>query len=208
MKKININEFNAENNIEIIENLIRINGGYITSKILTELGIHRMYLKIMLDKHLIEKVNRGVYISRKTIEDSFFTFQLRYPKVIFSRFTALYVYVLTEIIPYNYDLTTNYTYHVENVYRNHNIIRCKQELLNLGLTEVETPYGNKVKAYERERCICDIIKYKNKLDLEQVKKSVKMYLKDKNKDLIKLSEYSKIMGINKEVMDFVGMYNE
>ena len=35
-----------------------------------------------------------------------------------------------------------------------------------------------------------------------------MYLKDKNKDLIKLSEYSKIMGINKEVMEFVGMYNE
>ena len=63
-----INEFQTENNIEIIENLIKINGGYITSKILTDLGIHRMYLKIMLDKHLIEKVNRGIYISSKTLE--------------------------------------------------------------------------------------------------------------------------------------------
>ena len=203
-----INEFKTENNIEIIENFIKINGGYITSKSLTDLGIHRMYLKIMLDKHMIEKVNRGIYISNKTLEDSFFTFQLRYPKVIFSRFTALYFYGLTEIIPYNFDLTMDNNYHVDKINKNHNIIRCKKELLNLGLTEVETPYGHKAKAYDRERCICDIIKYKNKLDLEQVKKSVKMYLKDKNKDLIKLSEYSKIMGINKEVMDFVGMYNE
>ena len=203
-----INEFKTENNIEIIENFIKINGGYITSKNLTDLGIHRMYLKIMLDKHMIEKVNRGIYISSKTLEDSFFTFQLRYPKVIFSRFTALYFYGLTEIIPYNFDLTMDNNYHVDKINKNHNIIRCKKELLDLGLTEVETPYGHKVKAYDRERCICDIIKYKNKLDLEQVKKSVKMYLKDKNKDLIKLSEYSKIMGINKEVMDFVGMYNE
>ena len=203
-----INEFQTENNIKIIENLIKINGGYITSKILTDLGIHRMYLKIMLDKHLIEKVNRGIYISSKTLEDSFFTFQLRYPKIIFSRFTALYFYGLTEIIPYNFDLTMDNNYHVDKINKNHNIIRCKKEFLFLGLTEVETPYGHKVKAYERERCICDIIKYKNKLDLEQVKKSVKLYLKDKNKDLIKLSEYSKIMGINKKVMDFVGMYNE
>ena len=80
-------------------------------------------------------------------------------------------------------------YHVDKINKNHNIIRCKKEFLNLGLTEVKTPYGHKVKTYDRERCICDIIKYKNK-------------------DLIKLSEYSNIMGINKEVMEFVGMYNE
>ena len=126
-----INEFQTENNIKIIENLIKINGGYITSKILTDLGIHRMYLKIMLDKHLIEKVNRGIYISSKTLEDSFFTFQLRYPKIIFSRFTALYFYGLTEIIPYNFDLTMDNNYHVDKINKNHNIIRCKKEFLFL-----------------------------------------------------------------------------
>ncbi len=97
---------------------------------------------------------------------------------------------------------------MEFINKKHNVIRCKNELLTLGLTEVETSYGNIVKAYDRERCICDIIKYRNKLDLEQIKKSIKMYLRDKNKDLIKLSEYSKIMGINEKVVYFITMLCE
>lgn len=100
-------------NIEIIKKYMKENNGYITSKEVKKLGIHRMYLKIMLDRNIIEKVNRGIYISSNIFEDSFFTFQLKYPNVIFSRFTALYFYGLTELIPYNYDLTIANNYHVE-----------------------------------------------------------------------------------------------
>ena len=195
-------------NIEIIKKYMKENNGYITSKEVKKLGIHRMYLKIMLDRNIIEKVNRGIYISSNIFEDSFFTFQLKYPNIIFSRFTALYFYGLTELIPYNYDLTIANNYHVEFINKKHNVIRCKNELLTLGLTEVKTPYGNIVKAYDRERCICDIIKYRNKLDLEQIKKSIKMYLRDKNKDLIKLTKYSNVMGIHGSVIYFITMLCE
>ena len=78
----------------------------------------------------------------------------------------------------------------------------------MGLSEVISPNGNKLKAYDRERCICDIIKSKNRMDLEQVKKTIKLYMKSKNKDMNKLSEYSKKMGISKQVIEMVGMFNE
>lgn len=35
-----------------------------------------------------------------------------------------------------------------------------------------------------------------------------MYLRDKNKDLIKLTEYSKIMGIHEKVIYFITMLSE
>ncbi len=67
----------------------------------------------MIDDDLIEKVNRGVYIDNKIMEDEFYTFQLRYPNTIFSHFTALTFHDMTESIPYNYDITC-----VNNVFTN------------------------------------------------------------------------------------------
>ena len=46
------------------------------------------------------------------------------------------------------------------------------------------------------------------MDLEQVKKAIRQYMKNKDKDMSKLSEYSKKMGINEQVMEIVGMFND
>lgn len=208
MKRQTIEEFKIESSIEIILELIKFNGGYVTSKQITDLGIHRMYLNIMLEKNMIEKVTRGVYIEKSNIDDCYYTLQLRYPKIIFSQFTALYFHGLTEVYPSKMDIAVDYNYHVAELDKNCSVTKCKKEIQELGLAEVQTPCGHIVKAYDKERCICDIIKYKNKLDIEQVKKSVKMYIKDDKKDINKLSNYSKKMGINQEVMDFVGMFYE
>lgn len=56
MQLITIEEFKDQSNIEIIESILKINNGYITSKIISEFGIHRMYLNIMKEKGMIEKV--------------------------------------------------------------------------------------------------------------------------------------------------------
>lgn len=208
MEAESFEKFKEESNIDIIKGIMKANNGYITAKQVTELGIHRMYLKIMLDRNIIEKVGKGIYIDKKSFEDSFFTFQLIYPKTIYSRFTALYFYNLTEVNPISYDLTVDYNYHVNKINKNHSVIRCKKDIISLGLIKTKTPFGNEVNAYDRERCICDIIRFRKKLDLEQVKKSVKMYINDSNKNLNKLSEYSKKLHIYKDVIEFVGMYYE
>lgn len=208
MEAQTLNEIKLESNIEIIEGIMMANGGYITSKQITELGIHRMYLNIMLEKNMIEKVSKGIYIDKNIIEDVYYTFQLRYPKTIYARFTALYLHNLTEIFPHTFELVADYNYHVEEINKRHSFIKCKKEFLNLGLCEVKTPNGHYVNAYDKERCICDIIKYRKRLDIEQVKKSVKMYVKDNDKNMSNLIKYSKIMGINEEVMEFVGMFYE
>ena len=56
MQLITIEEFKDQSNIEIIESILKINNGYITSKIISEFGIHRMYLNIMKEKGMIEKI--------------------------------------------------------------------------------------------------------------------------------------------------------
>lgn len=79
---------------------------------------------------------------------------------------------------------------------------------DVGITEVETTQGNKVKAYDMERCICDIICSKKRMDLEHVKYATKEYLKKKDNKLIKLSKYAGMFGIKEKVMNFVSMMYE
>ena len=92
--------------------------------------------------------------------------------------------------------------------KKHNIFYVDNDIYEIGLTEIETPMGNKVKVYDIERCICDIIRSKNRMDLELIKHSVKEYIKRKDKDLVKLSSYAEKLGIKDVVMDYVGMMYE
>lgn len=199
---------NIKNNyIKEILNIMNNNNGYITSKQVTELGIHRMYLNIMQKEKIIERVGNGVYIDTSKIEDSYFIFGIETPNAIFSHMTALYFYGLSIKAPYEYDITVRNNYFNYKL-KNHNVFYVSEKTYDLGITETLTPNGNKVKAYDVERCICDIIHSRKRMDLEHVKYSVKTYLKRKDKNLKKLSCYADKLGIKKEVMDFISMMYE
>lgn len=205
---MDINKYKEQSKIEMIQSFMKQNKGYITTKIIKELGIHRMYLNIMMKNDIIEKVGKGVYITKETYEDEFFVFHLEHPNIIFSHMTALYLHNLSIKAPSNvYDITIYNKYHNIKL-KNHNIFYTSKDIYNIGITETETPIGNMVKAYDIERCICDIIRSRKRMDIEHVKYSVKEYLKRKDKDLIKLSNYATLMGIKKEVLDFVSIMHE
>ena len=208
MERMTIKEFKDQSNIEIIESIMKMNNGYVTSKELSNLGIHRMYLNIMKEKGMIEKVGNGIYIDSSKIEDSYFVFALELPNIIYSHMTALYFHGLSIKAPNNkYDITVPNNYFNYKI-KKHNVFYVDREIYELGLIQIDTPMGNKVKVYDTERCICDIIRSKNRMDSEFVKHSIREYIKRKDKDLIKLSKYADKMGIKKEVMDFMEVFYE
>src|SRR5574344_558119 len=201
MERMTIKEFKDQSNIEIIESIMKMNNGYVTSKELSNLGIHRMYRNIMKEKGMIEKVGNGIYIDSSKIEDSYFVFGLELSNIIYSHMTALYFHGLSIKAPNDkYDITVPNNYFNYKI-KNHNVFYVDKDFYELGLTEIETPFGNKVKVYDVERCICDIIRSKKRMDSEHVKHSIRAYLKRKDKDLVKLSKYAKEMGIKEEVMN-------
>ena len=203
-----IKDFRNQSNIEIIESIMKMNNGYVTSKELSNLGIHRMYLNIMKEKGMIEKVGNGIYIDSSKIEDNYFVFSLELPNVVYSHMTALYFHGLSIKAPNDkFDITVPNNYFNYKI-KNHNVFYVDRDIYELGLTQVDTPMGNKVKAYDIERCICDIIRSKNRMDSEFAKHSVREYIKRKDKDLVKLSKYAEKMGIKKEVMDYVEVFYE
>lgn len=201
-------EFNNNyDNITKIRKLMNKNNGYITTKEIDENKIGRDYLKKMISTGEIERVSRGIYVDSNVLEDSFYTFYLKHPKAVFSHFTALYFHDLTEEVPYKFEITCSNNFY-SNDFDNYNVFYVKYDLVDLGAIMIDDKHGFKVRCYDIERCICDIIRSKNRLDFEQVKKSVKAYVKRKDKDINKLIRYAEKLGIKKEVTNFVGMYYE
>ena len=87
------------------------NNGYITSKELDMFDIHRMYLSIMQEKGIIEKVASGIYIDTNKIEDNYYVFGLSMPNAIYSHMTALYFHGLSIKAPNDvYDITVKRSY--------------------------------------------------------------------------------------------------
>ena len=122
--------------------------------------------------------------------------------------TALYFHGLsTEKLDDVYDITVKRSYNSTHL-RKHNVFYVDNDIYELGLTEIKTPMGNKVKVYDIERCICDIIRSKNRMNSEDIKHSVREYIKRKDKDLVRLSLYAEKLGIREVVMDYVGMMYE
>lgn len=201
-------EFITESNIEIIKKIMDVNNGYITTKELESFDISRNYISIMLKKNIIEKIARGIYIDRNKIKDVYYVLNLIAPKIIYSHMTALYFYNLSIKAPDAcFDITVTKKYNNSKL-RMHNIFYVDDKFYDVGLTVVTTPQGNQVKVYDMERCICDIIRSKKRMDMEHVKYAVREYIKRKDKDLIKLSKYADLFGIKEEVMDFMSMMYE
>lgn len=203
MKTMTIKEFKEESYIEVIEEIMKMNNGYVTTKDLSNFDIHRMYLNIMKDKGIIEKVGTGIYVDSNKIVDSYYVMNLEYSSIIYSHMTALYFHGLSIKAPNDkYDITVRKNYN-NRYLKNHNIFYVSDDVYGLGLIEIETPMGNRVRVYDIERCICDIIRSEKRMDSELVKYSIKEYIKRKDKDLVKLSKYAEKMGIKDKVMNYV-----
>lgn len=189
---------------DIIKQIMNINNGMITTRMIEPLNISRQYLFIMEKNNEVEKISRGIYISPSTFEDCYYSFQQRYKKAIFSHMNALYFYGMTEEFPYTFTITVPQNYHVNTINKKCNVFYTSEDIYEMGITEMETPNGNKVRVYDRERCICDIIRSKGRMDLEQVKKTIRRYKQCKDKNLTKLSMYANKMGISEKIMEMVG----
>ena len=203
-----IKQFTEESNIEVIKSIMKMNNGYVTSKELDNFGVHRMYLNSMWKKGIVEKLATGIYIDSSKIEDNYYVFSLSMPNTIYSHMTALYFHGLSiKATNDRYDITVKKNYNSKHL-KNHEVFYVSEDIYELGITEVKTPMGNKVRVYDIERCICDIIRSKNRMDSEHVKYSIRAYLKRKDKDLVKLSNYANQMGIKKEVMNYIEVFYE
>ncbi|WP_217284248.1 type IV toxin-antitoxin system AbiEi family antitoxin domain-containing protein [Eisenbergiella tayi] len=77
--------------------------------------------------------------------------------------------------------------------------------MDIGKSEGEID-GIKVNIYDRERVICDCLRHINRMDGEIFNKAIKRYVTDSRKDIARLMEYAKKLGVEDKVRRTVAIW--
>ena len=184
--------------------IVEKNNGYVTTKEVVENGINKIFLTNMVRNGTLVRISRGYYGLPNYIEDEYYKVASKSKNARFSMATALYLHNLSDRTPLVYNVTLPFGYSGVLQKEKKVILNfVKRELLDLGVIEMTSPFGMKIKVYDIERTICDIIKNKNKMDAEIFSKALKDYAKSKNKNLSKLTKYARAMNIEKKVSEYM-----
>lgn len=183
--------------------IMKNNKGIITSSQIENCGISRVYLSKMVEKNIIERIERGIYVTKDYKYDEYYLFQLKYPKTIFSYNTALYLYGMTERTPMKMDVSIPKNYNPHRFKDTVSFHRINDKLFDLGIVKKESPHGMQVKTYNLERTVCDIIKDKNSIDIEIRNKAIKKVIKSKEFNASKMFEYAKKMNVYDKVQNYM-----
>ena len=78
-------------------------------------------------------------------------------------------------------------------------------VLELGLTN-GTMDGHAIRIYDKDRLICDCLRYRNKMDKEIFNKAIQKYIADPEKSIPKLMEYAGPLRVKKLAKDLIGVW--
>lgn len=189
------------------EEIIRMakeNNGTVTTAMVVAAGFSRGNIKYLVDKGMIEKSARGVYILPEVWEDELFNLQNRFKRGIYSHETALFLWDLTDRTPNWYHMTFPVNYNLTKPKQeNIRCVQCKEALYDWGIAEVTTPGGNIVRAYSVERTLCDILRPHSHVDIHIVTEAFKRYAASADKNIPIMSEYAKSLKVEKRLRAYL-----
>ncbi|WP_455147802.1 type IV toxin-antitoxin system AbiEi family antitoxin domain-containing protein [Clostridium sp.] len=192
------------NKYDQMRRLLQENNGYLFTAQVEKAGVSRTYLAKFVRENQLEKVAKGIYISQDTWEDELYILQIRYPKIIYSGETALYLHGMIDREYTDICITVPPRFNQTRL-RNRGVLVHQEKLAvyQLGMVEVETNYGNVVKTYDKERCICDMVKNRGNMEVQQFQTALKTFMRDKAKNMSKLMQYGEQLKIGDEIMKYV-----
>ena len=188
----------------ILDNLIKQNNGYLITSEAIDCGVSKTYLMEYVRKMDLIREAQGVYCTQETWPDTLYIIHLRNKQVCFSHETALYLHGLMDREPSKVTITAKEGYNASHLKSQGIVVhKVKADKFSLGITQIPTPYGHMVRTYDRERVICDIIKGKNKMDIQIFQTAIKQYISDHNKNLSNLMRYADMLGVSDRVKTYM-----
>lgn len=189
---------------EQLQNLCKKNNGYLFTHEAENAGISRTFFSRFVKENHFERVAQGIYLSEEEWPDELYILQKRYPALVYTGMTALYLHTMidreyskiTAAVPSPFNGTR---------LRNEGITVCqfKPDIYRLGITTAITVFGNTVSVYDRERCLCDTIRNRNQIEVQYFQTAMKEYMSNAERNLPVLIEYAKKLNIRDEVMKYV-----
>lgn len=139
-----------------IEDKAEKTAGIITTKQIEDAGVYRGMICQFVEAGFLIREAKGVYSLADHYPDEYMLIQVRSDKMIFSYGTALYLWGMSDRIPHIIDVSVPQGYNGSRIIRDFDSIRLhyvQKDRWDIGITETNTIYGNKVRLYDRKHLI-------------------------------------------------------
>ena len=188
------------NQFNVLDDLVRSGNGYLCTAQVLKKGVSKPTLAEYVRKRNMERVAHGVYLSEDAWPDDLFLLHLTNNRIVFSHETALMLHDLMEREPKYTSVTVEAGYNATHLRKKGiRVYQVKPDVAFLGVMDIQTNFGNTVRVYNMERTICDIIRYKDSMDIQVFRYAMKEYMASSRKNLSQLMAYAKMFNMEPAV---------
>lgn len=197
--------------IEKINRMKRIfeaNGNIMKASELSAAKIYYKDIQDLLNEGIIDKLKQGYYYLVDDDLNEIRIIKRLYPDAIICLNSALYYHGYSDRTPLEWHLAVNKDiskYKLKIDYPFVKIYMLEKHLLEIGLSEIEID-GNKARIFDKERTICDCLRYIGKMDKEIFNKAIQYYIRDPKKNITNLMKYAKQLRVEKKVKDLIAVW--
>lgn len=198
----------SERILKEIYTCIDNNGGIAKKEQLMEIGIDYRRVLDFVESEEVIRIKNGYYTydMERFSEESFVS--KLFPDGVLCMESALYAYGYISTKPYGFHIaidknTSKSRFKLE--YPKVIPYYTEPEVLKLGVSEIT--YENCLfHIYDKDRLICDCLKYEGKMERRDFKEAVQSYIKDEEKDISALMEYAHERKVVKKVQNLIGVW--
>ena len=184
-------------------------GGMMRTTQLAEEKVFYLQRQKLIEEGCIEKVRRGYYqwIDHEDFSETGTVIRL-FPDAILCMDTALRYYGYSDRTPAEWHLAVSKDSGKSRFNIDYPFVKpyyIEPAVLELGLTKGNMD-GYEIRIYDKDRVICDCLRYRNKMDKEIFNKAIQNYIADPEKSIPKLMEYAGPLRVKKIVKDLIGVW--
>ncbi|MCL1809562.1 MAG: type IV toxin-antitoxin system AbiEi family antitoxin domain-containing protein [Clostridiales bacterium] len=192
---------------DALDLLVQANMGLIRTSDATEAGVSRTYFSKFVKVRGLERVKQGLYVLRDMCNSGMHVVQTRCPEAVFSHETALYLLGLADCEPDRYTITLSRKRTVAKGLPEKTVkaFKVNSALFDKGVVYVNSSAGHTLRTYCAERTICDLIRNRLEVDIQDLRIPIEKYIKQENKDIPLLMHYAKTFSIEKIVQQYLDL---
>lgn len=195
--------------VEYYREIFEKYGGMMQTKQMEAENIFYRRTQQLIQEGYVEKVRYGYY--QWADPDDFSevgTISRLFPDAILCMDTALRYYGYSDRTPGDWHLAVSKDSGKSRFKIDYPFVKpyyVEPSVLELGLTAGELD-GHSVRIYDKDRVICDCLRYRNKIDKEIFNKAVQGYISDTGKSIPRLMEYAETLRVKRPAKELIGVW--
>ena len=194
--------------LEAIQKLIDEHQGLVRTAEITALGIDYRRILAFLEDGSLRRVKNGYYTIGTPGYSEEQLIEALYPDGVFTMETALYCYGYLSQRPAHWSIAIS-----KNVSKSRFKIEypimvpyySEPKVLTMGVGTTER-FGKTMQIYTKDRLICEVLKYEDKMERADFRKGVLSYIEDEEKDVEALMDFARERKVLRKVQSMIGVW--